>query len=179
MSDAATVPVRARKARIPTAEPAEPAAETATGSATDSGGVLPPAQARRPFGARRQRLENPPIPGYQCYWFNALPGRIEQALEAGYDHVKTTDGKPVCKVVGVMEGGGALMAYRMKIPREFYEQDQAEKERPRQETDAQMRAGSKDAGYAAQGRPGYTDAKASMRMDDDGRQTYGAPRKSE
>ena len=135
---------------------------------------LPVRPDRKPFGERRQRLDNTPIAGFQCYWFNDLPGRIEDAKGAGYEHVTDAEGKPVKKVVGVMEGGGALTAYRMKIPREWFEQDQAAKESPRTTIDQQMRQGGKDGGYASQGRPGYSsDAIATATMNTDGRQTFG------
>lgn len=186
MSTATAIPTRARKPMTAPqqAAPVQPvAAEPAAAASAD---VLPPAQgARRPFGARRQRLENPPIPGFQCYWFNDLPGRIDQAKEAGYEHVTDSGGKPVCKVVGTMEGGGPLKAYRMKIPIEFYEQDQAAKERPRAEIDAQMRqGGNRDGGYVEQGRPSFVmkptqDAPAAYTqatMNSEGRQRFGAPK---
>lgn len=133
---------------------------------------LPVRPARKPFGERRQRLDNTPIPGFQCYWINDLPGRIDQAKQAGYEHVKGPDGNPVKLVVGVMEGGGALTAYRMKIPRQWYEEDQQAKEGPRREIDAQMRQGNKDGGYASAGRPGYTESTVTATMNAEGRQTF-------
>lgn len=176
-----TAPVRARKPMTaPQQAPAQPVAADPVAAPAET---LAPAQgARRPFGARRQRLENPPIPGFQCYWFNDIADRIGEAKEAGYEHVTDASGKPVCKVVGVMEGGGALKAYRMKLPIEFYEQDQAAKEAPRAEIDAAMRqAGQRDGGYASQGRPGFTTtpsagapaAYTQAVMNSEGRQSFG------
>lgn len=177
MSTTTATPTRARRS-MSNAYKGEPATEPAPAATTvaETPEPTPPAQGtRRPFGERRLRLENTPIPGFQCYWFNDLPGRIDQAKEAGYTHVTDSNGAPVVKVAGVMEGGGGLKAYRMKIPIEFYLEDQAAKEAPRAEIDAQMRQGGKDSGYSQQGRPGYTEAKVAMRMDKQGRQTSGIP----
>lgn len=185
MSTTTATPTRARKPMTaphtaPAQAPVEPAAATASAET-----LAPAAGVRRPFGARRQRLENPPIPGFQCYWFNDIADRIGEAKEAGYEHVTDASGKPVCKVVGVMEGGGALKAYRMKLPIAFYQQDQEAKEAPRAEIDAAMRqAGQRDGGYASQGRPGFTTtpsagapaAYAQATMSTDGRQSFSGPK---
>lgn len=142
----------------------------------------PPRSVRKPFGARQQRLENPPIPGFQCRWFNDTPNRIQRALDAGYMHVTDNEGKPVKHPVGVAPTGGALIAYRMKIPVEFFNEDKAAKEAPRRQTDDDMRQrGAKDgSGYSSEGRPGYhPDRVASASMDADGRQTAAHWRESE
>lgn len=78
---------------------------------------------RRPFGTLQQKLAYPERPGYHRHWFNDVPGRISQALEAGYEHVKDSEGKPVTRVVGVAEQGGPLNAFIMEIPEEWYQED--------------------------------------------------------
>lgn len=157
----------------PPAPAPAPLPSAVTGDAPVATGA-PARPVRKPFGERRARLDNTPIPGFQAYWFNDLPGRIDQAKAAGYENVTDANGAPVKKVVGVMEGGGPLTAYRMKIPREWFEQDQADKEAPRKAIDQQMQQGGKDGGYASQGRPGYTESKESANMTADGRQSFGA-----
>lgn len=80
---------------------------------------------RKPFGSLEQKLAYPEREGFHRHWFNDIPGRVERALEAGYEHVKDKEGKNVCKNVGTAEGGGALVGYLMEIPEEWYLQDQA------------------------------------------------------
>lgn len=44
---------------------------------------------RNLFNGQNQRLVlDGEIPGYRLYWFNDRPGRIEQAIESGYEFVK-------------------------------------------------------------------------------------------
>lgn len=78
---------------------------------------------RKPFGSHQQKLAYPERPGYHRHWFNDIPGRIHRANEAGYDHVLDDKGQPVKRVVGVQEGGGALFAYLMEIPEEWWKED--------------------------------------------------------
>jgi hypothetical protein len=131
----------------PVPEPATP---------PDSGGI-PPRSVRRPFGARHARLPNPPIPGFQCYWFNDIPGRIGRAREAGYEHVLDDKGAPVKEIVGVSPMGGPLLAYRMKLPIEFANEDMVAKEGPRTQVDQDMRRGlaGKDGIFASPEAPGF------------------------
>lgn len=78
---------------------------------------------RKPFGTMGQKLAYPPREGYHRHWFNDHPGRIEMAREAGYTHVAGKDGKHISRVVGAAEGGGALHAFLMEIPQEWYSED--------------------------------------------------------
>jgi hypothetical protein len=85
-----------------------------------------PGFVRRPFGGREAKLKFPDRPGYHRHWFNDEPGRIIRAQEAGYDHViDPRNGKPVSNVVGIGRGGGALTAFLMEIPEEWYREDMA------------------------------------------------------
>lgn len=80
---------------------------------------------RKPFAGFTQKLAYPPRAGYYRYWFNDEPGRIVQARDAGYEHVKNPQSKqPEKRVVGVRKEGGALFAYLMEIPTEIWEDDQ-------------------------------------------------------
>lgn len=84
---------------------------------------LPPRPNRKPFGSMEQKLAYEDRPNFHRHWFNDVGARITRATEAGYEHVKDKDGKNVSKVVGVAEGGGALTAFLMEIPEEWYKSD--------------------------------------------------------
>lgn len=102
---------------------------------------LPQRPARKPFGSMSLKLEYPQREGFHRHWFNDIPGRVSRALEAGYEHVKGLDGAPVKRVVGSAEGGGALTAYLMEIPEEWYQQDMAQEQQIIDEKEAAMRRG--------------------------------------
>lgn len=78
---------------------------------------------RKPFGSQAQKLAYPQRAGYHRHWFNDVPGRIDRAKEAGYDHVMGEDSKAVKRPVGTKDGGGVLMAYLMEIPQDWYDDD--------------------------------------------------------
>lgn len=86
---------------------------------------LPARRARKPFGSHTQKLSYPKVPGMHLHWFSDKPGRIMQASEAGYDHVKRPDGSNVSLPVGVNDAGGAEMGFLMQIPEEWYQEDMA------------------------------------------------------
>ena len=88
----------------------------------------PRKSVRKPFGAMTLKLAYPERPGFHRHWFNETVGRIQRAQEAGYEHV-VAEGKPVQKVVGTAEGGGALNAFLMEIPQEWYDEDMAAQQR--------------------------------------------------
>lgn len=84
---------------------------------------------RKGFGNQSQKLARPKRAGYHRHWFNDTPGRIARALESGWTHVKNEITKENEKeVVGVAAVGGALHAYLMEIPEEWYQDDMAEQE---------------------------------------------------
>lgn len=88
-----------------------------------------PGFVRKPFGSQRQKLQYPNREGYHRHWFNDEPGRIEAAAEAGYEHVRDErKGGNVQTVVGTARGGGALIAFLMEIPEEWYREDMAANE---------------------------------------------------
>lgn len=80
------------------------------------------------------------IEGYHLHILNDMPGRITQALDNGYEFVfpeevggvtnsNVTDrnsdlGEKVRFLVGHDEKGNALFGYLMKIPEEWYDEDQ-------------------------------------------------------
>lgn len=99
-------------------------------------------RTRRPFGSHQQKLFYPPRAGYHRHWFNDSPGRIINAQEAGYEHVKDDTGKNVVRPVGVNDSGGALMAYLMEIPEEWYKEDMAANQKANDEIDNAIKRGN-------------------------------------
>jgi hypothetical protein len=92
------------------------------------GEALGPNSLKRiPMGTRATRLPTEQRPGYYRRSFNDVPGRIERARRAGYEHVKDPTGAPVSTPVGTHEHGGGMRAYFMEIPQELREQDLAQK----------------------------------------------------
>lgn len=82
---------------------------------------------RKPLGAFSQKLALPVRSGYHRHWFNDTAGRIEEATNNGWAHVKGSDGKPICRCVGSGRDKGALYAYAMEIPEVFWLEDMAAK----------------------------------------------------
>lgn len=115
---------------------------------------------RSAFNGTRQKLSvNKSIPGYHLHIFNdTKDGRIQQALDSGYEFVspeevggvssnvvdRNTDlGDKVRYLVGT-DTDGPMYAYLMKIKQEWYEEDQAEIQARNDRTDAAIRGGKVD-----------------------------------
>ena len=95
-------------------------------SVQTDGGDRPARRTRKPFGAQTQKLAYEQREGYHRHWFNDTPGRIEQAIAAGYEHVVGRDGKNMSMPVGVHANQpGALIAFLMEIPQEWFDEDMA------------------------------------------------------
>lgn len=131
-------PPRARRAGTPVkimgAERVSPTVslDPMNAGAQDSGSELRAdierirASGRRPMAALRQKLALPEIPGYWIHWFNDTAGRVAQAEAAGFTHILNEQTKqPISLVVGVGRDGKPLLAYAMKIPMVFHEEDMA------------------------------------------------------
>ncbi len=85
---------------------------------------------RKPFGSSLQKLAYAPREGYYRRWFNDIPGRVQKAKDAGFEHVNDPlTGKPESRVVGVQEGGAALYAYLMETPQEWHDEDMADEQK--------------------------------------------------
>lgn len=114
------------------------------------------------------------IPGYHLHIFNDTPGRIEQALEVGYTFVspdevggtstnvvsRNTDlGDKVRFLVGT-DGLNPQYGYLMKLPQEYYEEDQKELQDRNDLSDKAIRSGklNKDG----QSSDGFYDAGIKM-----------------
>ena len=95
---------------------------------------------RGTFNGTRTKLSvNKQIPGYHLHILNDLAGRIDQALELGYEFVSPEEvggvannvvsrngditGNKVRFLVGALEDGQPLYAYLMKIRQEWYDED--------------------------------------------------------
>lgn len=92
-------------------------------------------------------------PNYQYRWVNDEGGRIMDLQERGYEFVRwdeiervgdasitnvAHDTEHVAKDVGNMSGHGRLRAYLMKIPNEYFEEDQQEKQKQVDEIEQQL-----------------------------------------
>ncbi len=90
-------------------------------------------QKRKPLGVPVQRLQADVPTGMTGRWANDTPGRIQRALEGGYQFI-SSDGEVVqsregCRseIVGTGRDGGAMRAFLMAIPTVLYEEDQRAK----------------------------------------------------
>lgn len=80
---------------------------------------------RHPLGAFTQKLALEARRGYHRHWFNDVPGRLSDALNNGWAHIKGPEGQPIKRVVGAGKDNGALFAYAMEIPEVFWLEDMA------------------------------------------------------
>ena len=113
---------------------------------------------RVPFSAKRSKLQvSDAIDGHELRWFNDIDGRLQRALDGGWQFVEKTEVPSI--VVGqgeihqentdlnsrvskvVSRGEPVIRAYLMKISSKFYREDQKAKEMVNQRVDEAMRAG--------------------------------------
>ncbi len=119
---------------------------------------------RTPLGSFRAKMAVDPnlFPKHHLRWINDELNRISYALNAGYEFVSsdelantdvgdrdvlpnnTDSGTRVSQVVGTKEDSAPLTAFLMKIPLEFYEEDQIEKQRIISESETAMFRGQHD-----------------------------------
>ena len=126
---------------------------------------------RAPFGTPRQKLTVRPIEGFHLHWVNDSPGRVDEATNGGYEFVSEDEiavagqarqsnsdlGTRVKRLVGRGEDGNAQFAYLMKIPLEWYEQDQQVIQDRVDSVDNMIKRGSMvkvDRAYAPDAPPG-------------------------
>lgn len=94
--------------------------------------------------------------GYKLRWINDDGrSRIEQAQQAGYSFVtsdgleqigdqgdgNTDPGQRISQVVGTTDDGAPMRAYLMAIPKDWYEEDQREKQKHVDEIDKAIKGG--------------------------------------
>jgi len=110
--------------------------------------------ARIPLGTPRRKLSfDNQDPNYVYRWINDAPGRLQNAEVGGYEYVTTDEAQSGIgdedmrnedtgmgeKISAVVDSRTGKKAYLMKIKRQWYEEDQAEKQRPLNEFDDQLR----------------------------------------
>jgi len=101
-----------------------------------------------PFGGFRAKLSvavSMPI-GEQWLWVNDTPGELAAAIAGDWEHVSAdeigeTGGGKTSRFVGADERGNAINAYLMKMPKEWYLQDQKERLEPAQRISDQIKKG--------------------------------------
>lgn len=119
-------------------------------------------KTRQPFGGFTKKLDiKSKIPGYVLYWINDDPGRIPSCLNAGFEFVSpkeipldygnvTMDGmrqnldegdRVSRPTKSVDAAGQPVKMYLMKLPQEFYEQDQAAKAARQAQIDNAIKGG--------------------------------------
>lgn len=109
---------------------------------------------RIPLGSHRQKLVSDTRPGFIRRWINDKGARIQYAFQGGWNFVSrnkstanTTDqGDAVSQIVGTKEGGGSMTAYLMEISREWYDADQAAKQKRVDEAESQINRGKDEHG---------------------------------
>lgn len=79
-------------------------------------------------------------------WFNDVDGRVQDALDAGYDYVphrsgNETAGGNVSRRVGTGADGKPIMAFLMKKPKDMHEEDQREKRKVLDQRDQMIKHG--------------------------------------
>lgn len=118
-------------------------------------GVSEAAIARRRaatnIGGFNKRLSAKPMPGFSLRFVNDIEGRIENFLALGWDYVmqneqgieqeSTDPGKKVSRVVGSLPSGEPMRAYLLKIPEEWYKDDQKKEQGERAKVDEAIRRG--------------------------------------
>ncbi|MCX8125831.1 MAG: hypothetical protein N3E40_01625 [Dehalococcoidia bacterium] len=126
----------------------------------------PERRERVPLGIPRLKMQFPERPGYVRRIINDKPGRLEDAVAAGWQFVTyetpgyedlstaTTAGldSRVSRVVGVNDDGSPMRGYLMEIPEEIYNRDQELKEQFLRQKETGMRSGVDS--YGAPGQDG-------------------------
>jgi hypothetical protein len=114
-------------------------------------------RVRNVFNGTQAKLTvNNEIPGYKLHIFNDEPGRIQTAIDGGWEFVSpeevggvkdsvtsgNTDlGDKVRYLVGASEKGDGLYAYLLKIKQEWWEEDQKELNKRNDRVDDAIRGG--------------------------------------
>ena len=112
---------------------------------------------RTPISGGRDILEvRNQDPNYVYRWVNDTPGRLQRFKDAGYEPVvsdaevgtKTVDRNSKLGSVITRNVGGVLTAVLMRIPKEWYDEDQAAKQTQIDESDKMLRA-EQDVDYGS------------------------------
>jgi len=110
---------------------------------------------KRPMMGTRLKLEvRDKDPNYVYRWFNDEGDRIQEAVESGREYVFKEDvqldtsvekpglGSCVSKAVGKHADGSPKMAYLLRIRKEWYDEDQIEKQKVVDRVDESIRTGT-------------------------------------
>ena len=124
-------------------------------------------EARSSFNGTEAKLRiGHALPGYHLHILNDVPGRIDQALQAGYDFVspdevggvannvvsRNTDlGDKVRFLVGSGPNNEPMYAYLMKIELDLYEEDQQALQSKNNRIDEAIRGGKPLEGQPSDG----------------------------
>jgi len=114
-------------------------------------------RVRNVFNGTQAKLTvNHQIPGYKLHIFNDEPGRIQTAIDGGWEFVtpdevggvkdsvtsgNTDLGDKVRFLVGASEKGDGLYAYLLKIKQEWWEEDQNAMQQRNDRVDDAIRGG--------------------------------------
>jgi len=97
---------------------------------------------RIPFGGPAQRFRTPKNDGFVYRVFNDNwkkdPERIKKALEAGYELVNEDQSG---KSAGTNDDGTVIRGVLMRIPKQFFDEDQAVKQKEIDKVDQQINRG--------------------------------------
>jgi hypothetical protein len=122
------------------------------------------ARRRVPLGRHRRKLsvDHLNIPKDKVVrWVNDHPGRVMQAIEGGYQHVRQPAGAirageeelitknmgdSVSAIVGKGEGDRPITAYCMVIDKDLYDEDQDYKQKQLDELDNAIKTGNVEPG---------------------------------
>lgn len=133
---------------------------------------------RVPLGGHRQKLQVNAREGYKRRWINDKEGRLLNAENGGYLFVEdptlqvgdadlkneeTGVGSRVRRLVGSHKDGSPMYAYLMEIKEEWYEQDQADKQKAIDEVEDAIKRGNVDGGIEASER--YTPKGGGVRIE--------------
>ena len=141
MTDEMTEAEPKRRGRPPKDGPSREAREPRTEVRAETG------RSRRiPLGTPQSKLQARVPEGMVGRWVNDSPGRIQRALDAGYQFINddgTTGGRESARaqIVGTQEAGGAMHGYLMAIPEQWYREDQLEKQKPLNAFEAEIKRG--------------------------------------
>jgi hypothetical protein len=120
---------------------------------------------RVPLSGMRSKLSAPQREGYVRRWFNDTGGRLMDAENAGYEFVTDTGlqigdpgtdgnqdtGSRVSKVVDRQENGQPMRAYLMEIKKEWYDEDQKNKQKQVDRVDEAIMGGNHENSLGARG----------------------------
>ena len=124
---------------------------------------------RIPLGRMRRKLAIPDglIPKNKiARWINDHPGRLQAALEGGYQFMddplaKVGEGSEnqrdsldmkISRIVGTRDDGSPLKAYLMVINKSLYDADRKEKDKHLDEIDAAIKGGNVEGQVGQDGR---------------------------